>query len=100
MSDEKKPSIWMVTCSRCSNEYGSFRPQCPTCGLPSPPLAKPEPKDEPRRARRKKERKPRERKLSKSACSFCTMRGAKTTCLTCDSLLHRHCVALHTCKEE
>ncbi len=93
---EDKPSIWMVTCARCQFEYGSWRPRCPPCGLEAPPLPEAKPKPEAKR----KARKPRERKLSKSACSFCTLRGAKTTCKTCGALLHRGCASLHTCKEE
>ena len=92
-------SLWMVTCKMCGFEYGAFRPQCPPCGHPAPPLASGRvADDEP--IRQRKPRKQRERRVSKSACAFCTMRGAKTTCKQCSSLLHRHCVALHTCKEE
>jgi hypothetical protein len=71
-----------IICKMCETQFGSWRPQCPTCGT-TPPVV----------AVVNLPRKPRERKVNE--CIFCHRRNAKECCELCGEPIHRDCKNSH-----
>ena len=85
-------ALMTVTCRMCKHEYGRWRRTCEACGNPSPASVIKELEWVQVRAHRP-------RQLSRTACGFCTLRGAKVQCPTCGKSFHKTCLGTHTCKE-
>lgn len=75
-----------MICGTCSNQYGLWRPRCPTCGT-STPISK---RVEPERLNT-----PRMHERRADECIFCRRRKARETCPHCNEPIHRDCRGVH-----
>lgn len=78
-----------LMCKMCSNQYGAWRPRCPTCGELTPVTAS---------AAAPRVNRPRlvvshERKQDE--CILCRRRKAKDRCPHCNEAIHRNCLGVH-----
>ena len=101
MSDDPELKVTLI-CKDCSNQYGRWRPQCPTCGTKTPArdYASPSaPATQPKLTRTKLVtatlRRVRAIIVRLSSCIVCRRAGAKLTCPHCDERIHKGCLSLH-----
>lgn len=103
----KRPMTMTIVCSHCSNQFGLWRPQCPTCGwaVPSDVHRKAmDPVGTEARERRARSAETREVKrvvrTRTDLCIFCRRpardRKRHTTfCPHCQERIHDQCLRLH-----
>jgi hypothetical protein len=80
-----------VVCKACENQYGAWRPRCPTCGTSTPIRVQEE-----QRKAAAPPRAVRERQRKANDCILCRRRVKNAQrCPHCDEPIHRSCLHLH-----